>query len=95
LWNVTSGKVIGELHQTPKTAFHQGLSREAPHPDGSNDWFPEIMGEILSRTTVWADVCSLGPPDGRFMTAFQNALVKINENAQGKKKPVIVRMMFG
>jgi hypothetical protein len=29
------------------------------------------------------------------MTAFQNALVKINENAQGKKKPVIVRMMFG
>ncbi|KAL3904140.1 MAG: hypothetical protein SGARI_005055, partial [Bacillariaceae sp.] len=87
LWNVSSGKVIGEVHQTPKTAFAEGLPKDTPHPDGSNDWFPEIMGEILSRTTCWADVCSLGPPDGRFMTAFQDALAKINENAQGRDKP--------
>jgi hypothetical protein len=95
LWNVTRGRIVGELHQTPKTAFHEGLDPKTPHPDGSDDWFPQIMGEILSRTTKWADVLSLGPPDGRFMTAFQQALVTINENAAGQQEPVIIRMMFG
>ena len=93
LWNVTSGKVIGELHQTPKEAFPG--PGDDPHPDGHDDWFPEIMGEILARTQVWADVLSLGPPDGKFMTAFQDALVKIATNAEGKDEPVIIRMMFG
>lgn len=94
LWNVTSGKVIGDLHQTPKDAF-PGPSGDDPHPDGHDDWFPEIMGEMLSKTQVWADVLSLGPPDGRFLTAFQRALKTIAENAQGKDDPVVVRMMFG
>jgi hypothetical protein len=95
LWNVTRGRIVGELHQTPKKAFDQGLDQKTPHPDGSNDWFPQIMGEILSRTTKWADVLSLGPPDGRFMTAFQQALVKVNESAAGQQEPVVIRMMFG
>jgi hypothetical protein len=95
LWNVTKGRMVGELHQTPKTAFHRGLDKKTPHPDGSNDWFPQIMGDILSRATKWADVLSLGPPDGRFMTAFQQALVTINENAAGQSEPVVIRMMFG
>ena len=91
LWNVTSGKVIGELHQTPKEAW----PGHPVHPEGHDDWFPEIMGEILSRTTNFADVLSLGPPDGKFMTSFQKALAKIAETAEGKKHPIIVRMMFG
>jgi C2 domain len=93
LWNVTTGKVVGELHQTPKEAFPG--PGDDPHPDGHDDWFPSAMGKILAKTQVWADVLSLGPPDGRFMTAFQNALVTIAKNAQGKKEPVIIRMMFG
>eukprot|EP00581_Thalassiosira_minuscula_P020018 CAMPEP_0183714334 /NCGR_PEP_ID=MMETSP0737-20130205/8881_1 /TAXON_ID=385413 /ORGANISM="Thalassiosira miniscula, Strain CCMP1093" /LENGTH=671 /DNA_ID=CAMNT_0025943241 /DNA_START=123 /DNA_END=2138 /DNA_ORIENTATION=- len=91
LWNVTSGKVIGELHQTPKGAWPGGPT----HPDGHSDYLPEIMGEILSRTTVWADVLSLGPPDGRFMDSFKNALATIAENAAESEKPVTIRMMFG
>ena len=91
LWNVTSGAIVGDLHQTPKEAW----PGHPVHPDGHDDWFPEIMGEILSRTTNFADVLSLGPPDGKFMTAFQGALAKIAETAEGKKHPIVVRMMFG
>jgi len=92
LWNVTRGRVVGDLHQTPKDAFPGPADR---FEDGHDDWFPEIMGDILSRTTVWADVLSLSAPTGKFMTAFQGALSKIAENAAGKDKPVIIRMMFG
>eukprot|EP00588_Corethron_pennatum_P000488 CAMPEP_0194290114 /NCGR_PEP_ID=MMETSP0169-20130528/40589_1 /TAXON_ID=218684 /ORGANISM="Corethron pennatum, Strain L29A3" /LENGTH=681 /DNA_ID=CAMNT_0039037623 /DNA_START=52 /DNA_END=2097 /DNA_ORIENTATION=+ len=92
LWNVTRGRVVGELHQTPKNAF-PGPSEN--FEDGHDDWFPEIMGDILSRTKVWADVLSLSAPTGKFVTAFQGALAKIAENAAGNDKPVIIRMMFG
>ena len=92
LWNVTNGKVIGELHQTPKEAWPGPATK---FEDGHDDWFPEVMGDILSRTQVWADVLSLGPPDGKFMKAFQKALAKIAENAEGKDRPVVIRMMFG
>jgi len=92
LWNITQGKVVGKLHQTPIEAFP---GPPDGHEDGHDDWFPEIMGEILSRTQVWADVVSLSPPDGKFMTAFQNALVTIAENAAEREKPVVIRMLFG
>ncbi|KAL7541184.1 hypothetical protein ACHAXR_010699 [Thalassiosira sp. AJA248-18] len=91
LWNVTSGRMVGKLHQTPKEAW----SGQSSHPEGHSDWLPEIMGEVLSRTKIWADVCSLGPPDGRFMTSFKNALATIAESAGEREKPVIIRMMFG
>lgn len=91
LWNVTSGRVVGELHQTPIQAW-RGVS---VHPEGHDDWFPEIMGEILSRTKIWADVLSLGPPDGKFMLYFKEALSKIAESAAERDNPVIIRMMFG
>eukprot|EP00339_Tiarina_fusa_P005441 CAMPEP_0117075446 /NCGR_PEP_ID=MMETSP0472-20121206/53190_1 /TAXON_ID=693140 ORGANISM="Tiarina fusus, Strain LIS" /NCGR_SAMPLE_ID=MMETSP0472 /ASSEMBLY_ACC=CAM_ASM_000603 /LENGTH=505 /DNA_ID=CAMNT_0004800951 /DNA_START=16 /DNA_END=1531 /DNA_ORIENTATION=- len=86
LWNVTSGTVIGELHQTPKEAW----PGHAVPPEGHDDWFPAVMAEILSRTQIWCDVLSLGPPDGQFMTTFQDV-----GDAAGKYKPVIIRMMFG
>ena len=89
LWNVTSGKVVGELHQTPKG----GWGFEHDPPDGHDDWFPEKMGEILSRTEYFADVMSLGPPDGLFMTKLNEALKKIA--AKKLDRTIRVRFMFG
>lgn len=89
LWNVTSGRKVGDLHQTPKWG-----SDRAPG-EGHSDFLPEVMGEILGRTRVWADVLSLGPPDGKFMEAFKGALAQIAESAGESEKPVVVRMMFG
>lgn len=89
LWNVTTGRMVGELHQTPKW----GCDRV--QEEGHSDFFPEAMGEILSRTKVWADVLSLAPPDGKFLEAFKGALATIAENAGESEKPVVVRMMFG
>lgn len=89
MWNVTSGKVIGEVHQTPI----KGFPNMGTLPDGHDDWFPVKMAEILSRTKVWADVMSLGPPDGLFMEEMNKALKTIA--ARKTDKPVIVRMMFG
>jgi phosphatidylserine/phosphatidylglycerophosphate/cardiolipin synthase-like enzyme len=101
LWNVTSGKVIGELHQTPSSDVftnHTALSA-----DGHGDWFPKKMGEIMSRTRVWCDLMSLSPPDGLFLDEIKNALQVISMHAMDKNKsnktqerrPVIIRMMFG
>uniref|UniRef100_A0A7S3Q235 PLD phosphodiesterase domain-containing protein n=1 Tax=Chaetoceros debilis TaxID=122233 RepID=A0A7S3Q235_9STRA len=92
LWNVTSGKTIGSLHQTPKPTIFS--STDAPE-DGHDDWFPVKMFEIMSRTTVWCDVMSLGPPDGIFLTKFNEALKTIAENAKDSEKPVIVRFLMG
>jgi hypothetical protein len=91
LWNVTSGTVVGELHQTPLSSF-----RGVHDPDpGHSDWFPIKMAEIMARTEYWCDVMSLGPPDGLFMEKFQEALATISERAAGSDKKVTIRMMFG
>lgn len=89
LWNVTSGHVVGELDQTPRG----GWEYEADPEEGHDDWFPEKMAEILSRTEHFADVMSLGPPDGLFMTKFNEALKTIV--AKELEQTVVVRMMFG
>jgi len=93
LWNVTHGKVVGELHQTPLEAFR------TDHPsggdDGHDDWFPQVMADIISRTERWCDVLSLGPPDGIFMDAFKSALSKIAESGENRDSPVTIRMCFG
>jgi hypothetical protein len=91
LWNVTSGKVIGEAHQTPRTLWKS----ERDPPEGHDDWFPQKMSEILSRTEQWADVMSLGPPDGLFLEEIKKALAIISDRALTSLKPVILRMMFG
>lgn len=91
LWNVTSGKVIGEVHQTPKTQWKS----EADPPPGNDDWFPEKMSEIVARTQVWCDLLSLAPPDGLFFENMKKALATIADTAKDKPKPIIVRMMFG
>jgi len=95
-WNVTSGKVIGSLHQTPSVESFSTSEDPAPNHD---DWFPDKMKEIIIKTTVWCDVLSLGPPDGLFLTKFKEALSVICETSMSKSEyaqnPIIVRMMFG
>jgi phosphatidylserine/phosphatidylglycerophosphate/cardiolipin synthase-like enzyme len=86
LWNVTSGSVVS-LDPTPRESFSTSENLPAHH----SDWFPEKMGEMVRRTEHWCDVMSLGPPDGIFMTAMQDAL----KHLHSKNKKIIVRMMFG
>lgn len=47
----------------------------------------------FAKRTVWADVMSLGPPDGQFMVEMNKALKTIAERKS--EKTVIIRMMFG
>ena len=42
-----------------------------------------------------SDITSLGPPDGKFLAAFQSALQTLAERSKDKEKPIIVRMLFG
>jgi len=92
-WNITSGKVIGEVHQTPHPKVSWTANQDPP--EAHDDWFPQNMAKIMSKTQVWCDVTSLGPPDGQFMTCFKEALGNICQTASKKEKPIIVRMMFG
>jgi hypothetical protein len=86
---VTSGQVVGELHDTPKG----GWNFERDPEEGHDDWFAEKMGEILARTEIFADVMSLAPPDGIFMEHFNEALKKIA--AKKLDRTITIRMMFG
>jgi phosphatidylserine/phosphatidylglycerophosphate/cardiolipin synthase-like enzyme len=86
LWNVTSSSVVS-LDLTPRQSFSTTDNLPAHH----SDWFPEKLGEMVSRTEIWCDVMSLAPPDGVFMTAMQAALKQLHS----KNKKIIVRMMFG
>lgn len=90
-WNVTTGKVIGELDYTPKLAWQATRDLD----EGHDDWFPAKLAEIVKRTEVWCDIMSLGPPDGVFMTHFQEALVCLAEKSQQQGTKIVVRMMFG
>jgi len=93
-WDVSSGKVIGEIHQTPRIS-------EPVTKLNHSDWFPEKMCEIMSKTQYWCDVLSLVPPDGSFLTMFKRALHNIDARARqvdkkGKpKEPVVIRILFG
>jgi len=99
LWNVTTGKVIGELQHTPGPSV---FSRNADPNTGHSDWFPEKMIEVMSKTEVWCDVLSLAPPDGVFLEKCKEAIKTISERAKEVdpvtkmvKKTVVLRMIFG
>jgi hypothetical protein len=108
LWNVTTGGIMGPVHLTPihddgsaddndNNNTRSTVTKIYKDPDPhSADWFPNKIGEILSKTEVWADVMSLGPPDGLFMEQFQLALKQIATRAKDNNdSKVTVRMMFG
>jgi hypothetical protein len=106
LWNVTFGTLIGPLHQTPNhipfdypihpnddDTTRNGI--DPPLTNDHSDWFPHHIGELLSRTRIWADVMSLGPPDGKFLVVFQEAIQTIAIRAHRDQTKVTIRMMFG
>ena len=108
LWNVTSGRVIGEIMQSPNHAGPEGdetktddspelniTAKKNEISEGHSDWFPEKLFEIISRTKFWCDILSLGPPDGMFVPSFNNALKKIHETAEKEGRIIVVRMIFG
>jgi hypothetical protein len=90
-WDVSSGTVVGEVHQTPKGYFDKP---EEPI-QGHSDWLPEKMAGIMARTKQWCDVMSLGPPDGKFMTQMKSAIELINARAKNNDHPVVIRLLFG
>lgn len=91
MWNVTSATVVGELQQTPTGGF----PRRRDPGEGHDDWFPQKLYDIMSKTKAWCDVMSLSPPDGLFLTKVKEALACIADRSKGSDTTVIVRMMFG
>lgn len=92
LWNVTSGRVVGEAHQTPLGTWSSPQDPAAEH----DLWFPKKIREIMSRAQVWVDLASLGPPDGEFLEQIARAVEDINRTAiQKGGDPITIRMLFG
>jgi len=86
-WSLTSGTVKA-ITQTPTEAC---CCSDQAIQEGHSDWFPEQLGNLLQKTERWCDCLSLGPPDGKFLQAFHDALKRLHE----KNKVIKVRMMFG
>lgn len=93
LWNVSNGRMIGDLHFTPKDAFTRVHTIDPPQQD-QDYWLPEKISELISRTEIWCDFLTLAPPDFQFMTAIKQALKNICEREDTFGK-VTIRMMFG
>jgi len=91
MWDVTTGKVVGKMDQTPKGDYFE---TEDEPPEGHSDWFPEKMAKIVKRTKEWCDIMSLGPPDGLFMEKLKEAIEHLNDKAT-EKDPIVIRMCFG
>jgi len=93
LWNVTTGRIVGDLNYTPKGLFPE---LEDP-PEGHDDWFPCKMYDLIVKTEKWCDIMSLSAPDGMFMEKFHEALKFLVEKPRDREKPerITIRMMFG
>ena len=48
-WNVTSGKIIGSVDDTPRSVW----GTAADPQEDNDDWFPEKLAEIIGRTEAW------------------------------------------
>mmetsp|Transcript_23677 Transcript_23677/g.65728 ORF Transcript_23677/g.65728 Transcript_23677/m.65728 type:complete len:591 (+) Transcript_23677:112-1884(+) len=92
LWNVTKGKMIS-LDYTPRDAFTRN-DRTDP-VDGHDDWFPEKIGELISRTEEWCDIVTLSDPTGKFLDAFKNALKALCTRENPLSNKIVVRILFG
>ena len=55
----------------------------------------ELTCHAFSPLVAISDIMSLGPPDGKFLTAFQSALQVLAEKSKTKETPIVVRMLFG
>mmetsp|Transcript_78072 Transcript_78072/g.154723 ORF Transcript_78072/g.154723 Transcript_78072/m.154723 type:complete len:611 (+) Transcript_78072:89-1921(+) len=93
-WNLTHGRVVGEVSQTPN-ATYWGSDQITPLYE-HDDQFPDKMYEILVKAQRWVDITSLSPPDGKFLTRFNQALIQLARNAENTgQDPITVRMLFG
>jgi phosphatidylserine/phosphatidylglycerophosphate/cardiolipin synthase-like enzyme len=90
-WNNTHGACVGEIVQTPAGAFYQERTLDADIADTHSDFFPEKMGEIISRATEWVDFASLGPPDGKFLKNIAAAIKTLADSGNS----VTVRVLTG
>jgi hypothetical protein len=95
LWNVTKGKVVGNLHITPRNAFDRTTNDPTSLQQLHDEWFPKAIGEIISRTEEWCDILSLTPPEGLFLEEIEKALIHLCQKEQVLKRRITVRMMFG
>lgn len=97
-WSVSNGEIVGELLQTPKN----GWTRTSDCEDGHDDWFPEKLGEIISRTKVYCDILTLTKPDGQFVEAIKSGLEIVARNnmtvthssGTEKRPPIIIRILY-
>ena len=90
-WQVTHGKVVGEITQTPPMEYWKDSQISDDLETSHSDSFPEKMAEIIAKATQWVDITSLGPPDGKFVDAWAKGLKAI----AGSGNSVTVRMLFG
>lgn len=100
LWDLTDGKVIGDLQYTPldfwslKDDADGGMGNRLP--SGHSDWFAQGLGELVGKTTQFCDLMSLDSPDGYFLEEIRKGLSTIAQRADSSSSErVIVRMMFG
>jgi len=90
-WNVTHGKVVGEVFQSPPGDVFTSAVIDADNETTHSDFLPEKMGEIMSRAEEWVDFTSLSQPDGKFLKHMCMALKAISDRDQ----PVTVRILTG
>jgi len=90
-WNVTHGKVVGEIVQTPPGKYCKDAQINEPEELIHSDYFPELIGDIISRATEWVDFTTLGPPTGKFTECIAKALKKLSDSGRS----VTVRFLTG
>jgi len=90
-WNVTHGKVVGELAQTPPMKYWQECKIDDDCSCLHSDAFPERMAEIISRGREFVDFSSLGPPDGKFLEKIAGAIKSLHDSGNA----VTVRVLTG
>jgi phosphatidylserine/phosphatidylglycerophosphate/cardiolipin synthase-like enzyme len=90
-WNSTHGKCVGEITQTPPGKYYKEATLEEGEKSTHSDFFPKLMGEVISRATEWVDFASLGPPDGKFLEQIAIALKTLADSG----KSVTVRILTG
>jgi len=90
-WNVTHGRVVGEVFQSPPNKYFTCAKIDADNETTHSDFLPEKMGEIMSRAEEWVDFTSLSQPDGKFLKHMCKALKAISDRG----KPVTVRFLTG
>eukprot|EP00429_Kryptoperidinium_foliaceum_P013634 CAMPEP_0176048494 /NCGR_PEP_ID=MMETSP0120_2-20121206/24090_1 /TAXON_ID=160619 /ORGANISM="Kryptoperidinium foliaceum, Strain CCMP 1326" /LENGTH=712 /DNA_ID=CAMNT_0017381913 /DNA_START=76 /DNA_END=2214 /DNA_ORIENTATION=- len=90
-WNVSYGKVVGEVLQTPPKDYFLSDQINDDQAETHSDYLPDKFGEIIARAEEWVDFTSLGAPDGKFLDAMAKGLKDLSDTG----RPVVVRILTG